>query len=424
MLLSGGGGMIDIEGRRRRLKILMLSNLFAPEIGGVCAVAEALASNLPKHIVMVAPKIDGQFVPLSERETYDNRFAFPVVRVPAFVTEIARTIPARLRGILQYAVNVLWTRPRSVRALRRALAGQPFANVVCIQTLSLYWIARLLRRGHTGTKIIFYLHGEEIAGGLQKQFIDRLKVSALLRADGVVTVSSFTRNLALDLGISAEKMIVINNGVDNQRFTPGPKDPDIERRFDLIGKPVLLCLARLDERKGQDKLIEAMALILEAVPLTVLLIVGGGSDEDRLRSLAAASVASENIIFAGTASDEERLLYYRTADVYAMPNRELESGDTEGFGLVFLEAGACGKPVIGGNAGGVPDAILNEVTGLLVDGRSSAEIAAACIRLLGEHSLARQLGENGLLHSKQNTWLLQSERFLTFCNQLFEERTK
>ena len=284
-------------------------------------------------------------------------------------------------------------------------------------------MARLLRRSHDA-KIIFYLHGEEVAGGPRKQFIDRLKRSALLRADGVVTVSLFTRDLALGLGVSTEKIIVINNGVDVERFTPGPKDLGIERRFGLVGKTVLLCLARLDERKGQDSLIKAMPLILEAVPDTVLLIVGGGSDGDRLRSLAAASAVSESIVFAGVASDEERLLYYRTADVFAMPNRELESGDTEGFGLVFLEAGACGKPVIGGNAGGVPDAILNEVTGLLVDGSSTAEIGTACIRLLSDRSLARRLGENGLLHSKQNTWLLQSQRLLWFCSQLVEGSAK
>ncbi len=416
--------MIHLKDPRGGLRILMLSNQFAPEIGGVCAVTEALASNLSEHIIVAAPEISDHLVPASERETYDDGFSFPVLRLPAFETELPRNIPSRLRGILQFTVNVLWTRVRVIASLRRALINQPLLDVVCIQTLSTYWIARLLRRSRADLKIIFYLHGEEVAGGPRKQFIDHLKRSALLRADGVVTVSSFTRDLARGLGVSSEKITVINNGVDTDRFTPGPKDLDIERRFGLAGKTVLLCLARLDERKGQDSLIKAMPLIVEAVPGTVLLIVGGGSDEDRLRSLAAASVVSKSIVFAGVASDEERLLYYRTADVYAMPNRELESGDTEGFGLVFLEAGACGKPVIGGNAGGVPDAIVNEVTGLLVDGNSSADIAGACIRVLSDRSLARRLGEGGLLHSQQNTWLLQSRRLLNFCSQLVERTAK
>ncbi len=404
------------------LRILMVSNQFAPEIGGVCAVTAALASHLSAHVMVAAPKISDPLVPKEEQEAYDNRFAFPVYRVPAYETEIPQSLQPRLRGVLQFAVNVFWTRLRAAAFLRRAIRNQPI-HVVCIQTLSTYWIARFCRRYNAAIKIIFYLHGEEVAVSPKKRFLDRLKTSALLHADGVVAVSSFTHDLAQGLGVPSEKLIVVNNGVDAEQFTPGPKDPTIERRFGLIGKQVLLCLARLDERKGQDKLIEAMPLILESVPSAILLIVGGGSDEHRLRGLAVASKVSDSIIFAGTASDEERLLYYRTADVYAMPNRELESGDTEGFGLVFLEAGACGKPVIGGMAGGVPDAILSEVTGYLVDGRSSGEIALACIRLLSDNALATRFGENGLVHSRQNTWALQSRKFLSFCASIIEENS-
>ena len=103
-----------------------------------------------------------------------------------------------------------------------------------------------------------------------------------------------------------------------------------------------------------------------------------------------------------------------------MPNRTTASGDTEGFGLVFLEAGACAKPVLGGLAGGVPDAILNGRTGLLVDGTSTPAIAHACIQLLANPTLATQLGQNGLLHSRQNTWQAQSQKLLELCRNLIK----
>jgi phosphatidylinositol alpha-1,6-mannosyltransferase len=124
------------------------------------------------------------------------------------------------------------------------------------------------------------------------------------------------------------------------------------------------------------------------------------------------------VVFAGAAADDEVARYYRTADVYAMPNREMASGDTEGFGLVFLEAGACGKPVVGGRAGGVPDAVIEGETGYLVDGRSSAEVAAACARLLADGELAARLGANGLARSARTTWKAQAERFLALCEGL------
>ena len=115
-------------------------------------------------------------------------------------------------------------------------------------------------------------------------------------------------------------------------------------------------------------IVRALPAIRQAVPDVVYLIVGEGSYGDTLRKLVVDLRLEDAVIFTGAVSDAEAVEFYRTCDVYVMPNRATEDGDTEGFGLVFLEAGACGKPVIGGRAGGVPDAITHEVTGLLVEG--------------------------------------------------------
>jgi phosphatidylinositol alpha-1,6-mannosyltransferase len=174
----------------------------------------------------------------------------------------------------------------------------------------------------------------------------------------------------------------------------------------------------LDRRKGQDRLIRAMPAILERIPAAVLLIAGSGPEESRLRAMVDELRLQSSVLFLGHVSDEDRLAWYRTADLYAMPNRTLNDGDTEGFGLVFLEAGACGLGVIGGRAGGVPDAILDGETGLLVDGESVPDIAAACIRLLLDPQLRATMGRNGMAHAARMSWPIQAAAFLRICDSL------
>jgi phosphatidylinositol alpha-1,6-mannosyltransferase len=400
-----------------QLNVLILTQLFAPTIGGAAAVPEALASNLPNRLSIVAAR-DRNSLPRSESWlSYDRQFSFPVHRVEQFETKLSPRLPPKLRGPLQFAYNAMINRPSVLIKLFRLLSSHP-VEAVCVNTMmSCYWVPEPLKLRYPQLRVVFFLHGEEVNDRPQLNKLDRLAHASLRKADAVIVVSSFTRERALRCGVQAERITVIHNGVDVRRFTPGPRNPKIEARFGLEGKKVLLCLARLDERKGQDRLIEAMLKILVAVPETILLIVGGGSDEPRLKALVEQLALQDHVRFAGVAADEDLVLYYRTADVFAMPNRTLASGDTEGFGLVFLEAGACSKPVIGGRAGGVPDAIVDGETGFLVDGNSASGIAAACIQLLQDPGLAARLGANGLAHSAGLSWEEQARRFLQVCER-------
>jgi phosphatidylinositol alpha-1,6-mannosyltransferase len=220
------------------------------------------------------------------------------------------------------------------------------------------------------------------------------------------------------VGLDPDKVVVINNGVDTTRFKPGPKSEAIVDRFRLGSRRILLTLARLDERKGQDMMIRAIPKILEAVPDLAYLVVGEGNMMERLWKLVSELRLESTVLFTGGVSDDDVLEYYRTCDVYAMPNRTTGTGDTEGFGLVFLEAGACGKAVIGGKAGGVPDAIRDGETGFLVDGTSVDAIAAACIKLFEDRELRDRFGANGLEHARQNDWSGKTQEFLGLCNGL------
>ncbi len=242
-----------------------------------------------------------------------------------------------------------------------------------------------------------------------------MRLRALKEVDALVAVSSFTKQTLVDIGVSPERIVVINNGVDINRFQPGTKNQDIIDRCGLANRRVLLTLARLDERKGQDMLIRALPMIRAAVPDVTYLVVGEGGYGPTLRRLVSELQLNDAVVFTGAVADAEVADYYQTCDLYAMPNRTIGNGDTEGFGLVFLEAGACGKPVIGGIAGGVPDAIMHQKTGLLVDGTSIDAIANSCIRLLQDDALRNELGANGLEHARKNEWGVKAKQFLALC---------
>ncbi len=251
-----------------------------------------------------------------------------------------------------------------------------------------------------------YSHGEEWAA--VKTHAGQQWLQAMRGADLVVVISSFTRQCAIDAGLDPRRVHLITNCVDTVRFSPGEPSAPLRARYGLGDAPILLCLARLDERKGQDYLLRAMPLVLQAVP------------DARLRDLAAELGLEGSVLFAGAVPNDEVLLWYRTATLYVMPNRTTETGDTEGFGLVFLEAGACGSPVIGGRAGDVPDAIVDGETGFLVDGRSVEDIANRCVELLRDEVLRSRMGRAGLLHAQGHTWQHQAAVLLDTCDALLD----
>jgi phosphatidylinositol alpha-1,6-mannosyltransferase len=159
---------------------------------------------------------------------------------------------------------------------------------------------------------------------------------------------------------------------------------------------VVVCVSRLVARKGQDVLIRALAQIRREVPDAALLIVGGGPDMPRLQRLAVASGVAEHVRFTGSVPWPELPGHYAAGDVFAMPCRSRFGGlDVEGLGIVFLEAAATGLPVVAGRSGGAPEAVLDGETGLAVDGRSIAEVAAAISTLLVDRDRAAAMGSRG-----------------------------
>jgi phosphatidylinositol alpha-1,6-mannosyltransferase len=214
-------------------------------------------------------------------------------------------------------------------------------------------------------------------------------------------ISNYTRDrLEAFMGKERTERITftkITPGVEDVFFEKVNQDEisNLKKKLNIENKHVLTSIARLDERKGHDKLVEALPLVLSKFPDTVLLIGGAGDRLEYIKKLVKEKSLENNVIFLGLVPFNKLVAYHNLGDIYVLPNRTLEDGDTEGFGIVFLEANACGKPVIGGRAGGVVEAVVDGVTGLLVTPEDPKDIAEKICRLLGDKKLAEEMGQKG-----------------------------
>ncbi len=255
-------------------------------------------------------------------------------------------------------------------------------------------LARLLR-----IPVVMLAHGNELLQLRDKSWPKQYL--SLKTADRIVAVSDYTKNLLLGLGIPEERVEVIHPGSDPDIFYPLPADEveKVKTRFRLSNKKILLTAGGLVSRKGQDMVIKALPTVLKEFPDVVYLMLGEGEDEKYFRNLATSLGVEENVRFFGVVRDWNRLReLYNACDIYIMASRlQVSEGSVENFGIAFVEANACGKPAIGGRSGGIPEAIIEGETGLLVDPENDEEIAGAIIRLLRNPNFAAELGRKGRL---------------------------
>jgi phosphatidylinositol alpha-1,6-mannosyltransferase len=223
----------------------------------------------------------------------------------------------------------------------------------------------------------------------------------MLDADLVITNSEFTRAFVASAGVPQSRIVKIRPGADPTHFRPRLDCHELAQRLGVFGRPTLLTVARIvktNRYKGHDVVLRALATVKRAVPDVAYVIVGEGDDLDYLDQLARECGVRENVTFAGRVSDEELPLLYNACDAFIMCSREDRTRRgilAEGFGIALVEASACGKAVIAGRSGGVPDAVQDGLTGLLVNPVDSEAVAAAIVKVLREPCLANTMGENG-----------------------------
>lgn len=215
--------------------------------------------------------------------------------------------------------------------------------------------------------------------------------------DVVTYVSKYTRSRFSSAFGASAALEHLPPGVDTDRFVPDDAArTELRARYGLGDRPTVLCLSRLVPRKGQDFLIRALPEIRRAVDGAVLVIVGGGPYENTLRELVRSTGMEQHVVFTGTVPSAELAAHHTIADVFAMPSRTRGAGlDVEGLGIVYLEASACGVPVVAGMSGGAPEAVQHNKTGLVVDGTSVSSIADAIVTILSDRTLATQMGNAG-----------------------------
>jgi phosphatidylinositol alpha-1,6-mannosyltransferase len=241
-----------------------------------------------------------------------------------------------------------------------------------------------------GPRAVQYLYADEVRAA------PRLCGFALRHASAVVVVSRHADALARAFGTEKSRIHRIPPGVDL------PSETAPATRAD---RPTLLTVARLqDEYKGHDVILRALPLIKRQIPDICWVVLGDGSLRPRLKRQAAEEGLEGNACFLGGVSDAERDYWYRTAHVFVMPSRLPAQGGGEGFGIVYLEAGARGLPVVAGNVGGALDAVVHGETGVLVDPTDPTAVATAALELLRSPERAARMGRNGAAHAERFAW--------------------
>jgi phosphatidylinositol alpha-1,6-mannosyltransferase len=351
-------------------RTLIVTNDFPPRQGGIQSFVHELARRLdPGDLTVYAPQWDGA-------AEFDASQPFEVVRHPTSLMIGGPSVTRRAAELVRsrQAEVVIFGAAAPLGLITPALRRAGIARAIAItHGHEAGWaalpVARdLLRRIGERTDVVTYL-GEYF----------RVRLSRALTP------------------AAAARLTQLHPGVDAAAFRPDPAArAAIRERYLLADRPVVVCVSRLVRRKGQDTLLRAWPAVIKQVPDAALLIVGAGPYGAALRQQSQRSGLTHSVHFTGPVPQAELPAHYAAGDVFSMPCRTRRGGlDVEGLGIVYLEASAAGLPVVGGDSGGAPDAILAGETGYVVGGRDVAALSDRLIALLADPPVARAMGEKG-----------------------------
>jgi len=373
-------------------KILCITNDFGPRAGGIETFIIGLIERLPKNSVVVYTSSQSGSAEFDTK--WSENFGVEVIRDRSKILLPTYRVSKNLRSLLQQREisTVFFGAAAPLGLLSQSLRKAGAEKIVAITHGHEVWWAKLwpfswaIKRIGNGVDVLTYL-GD----------YTRRAISAALPAS------------------SQEKMVRLAPGIDIEHFSPAKKNPRIRHELGLDDKKVIVSVGRLVHRKGQDFLIDALPLISQKIPNVHLLLVGEGPYRAELEKRSVALGVRDRITFIGRVQHSELPEYICAGDIFAMPSRSRLAGlEVEGLGIVYLEASACGLPVIGGTSGGAPDAVLEGETGFSVDGTSAPAIAEAAIRLLSNVEYAEKLGAQGREWIvKEWRWEIWAEKFQT-----------
>jgi len=331
-------------------KVLLLTENFPPIEGGSGRWFWELYSRLPRSkVVICTHDVEGG-------EAFDKSHNITLIRLPLTNPEWGLKSMSGLRFYLA-----------SVRKLLKLLRQHNIDEIHCGRVIHegvTAWLVKLL----TGTPYRCFVHGEDVETAATSREQSLLVKQVCKHASSLICNSYNSQQLVSSLGFStSRKCIVLHPGVDVKKFKPAQINDDIRQRFGWEENAlVLLTVGRLQQRKGQDFLIEAMPSLLQHIPNLQYAIVGRGDELSNLRQLIGKLQLQDKVFIHTDFGDGDLVNAYQQCDIFILPNRTIRN-DIEGFGMVLVEAQACGKPVIAGDSGGTCETLKENSTGFILD---------------------------------------------------------
>ena len=352
-------------------KVLLVTNDLGPRAGGIETFVLGLIEGLPKDSLII----------YTSSQKGDKAFDAQLLEKFGAV-------------VIRDRAKMLLPTPRITRKAVKILKQQQIKNVWFGAAAPLALMAGKLRSAGA-SNIVALTHGHEVWWA-KIPILKSLLKKIIMDVDHLGYLGDFTKGEIAKISNQPQKFLQIAPGIDTQHFAPKTARGDLIEKYRLDGRRVIVSVGRLVHRKGQDELVKAMPKILEQFPDAILLFVGEGPIKQMLFNSAKQLGVLPKVVFAGRVSHHDLPDYICLGEIFAMPVRSRFSGlEVEGLGIVYLEASACGLPVIVGNSGGAVDAVLDKKTGLLVDGTKSDQIADAICELLANPERAKQMGAAG-----------------------------
>jgi len=349
-------------------KSLLVTIDFPPKLGGVAQYYQNICSNLPKDkIVVLTNKLEGS-------AEFDKQQQYKIYR----------------KDLLY---KIFW--PKWLKMIKQ------IKKIVKQENIEQIYVGQILPVGEAAMLVnlpmIIFTHGMDITMPQKNKRKKTILKRIIKKSNKLIANSNFTKQELIKLGAYDEQVHIVHPCPDRkfiQMFDKKVAD-EIKQKYSIANKKIILSVGRLVERKDFDKVIESLTLVKDEFPDITYVIAGDGPDKNNLLYTIDKLDLKGKVILLGNVNDKELSVLYNLANIFIMTPKQLPSGDVEGFGTVYLEANMFGKPIIATSSGGVGDAVIDNLNGILIKKASINEISDAIIKLLKDKELADKLGQQG-----------------------------
>jgi phosphatidylinositol alpha-1,6-mannosyltransferase len=359
------------------MKTLLLSDIFPPKTGGSGRWFWEIYSRLPRDQYLIAAGEDPRQL------EFDRTHDLAIARLP---------LTMRQWGLRSWTgLSGYWG---ATADLKRLIRKHGVGMIHCGRVLP-EGVMALALKWRLGVKYLAYVHGEDVSTARESREHAFLVRRVLAGAELLIANSKNTRRILCgEWQVPEQKVRVLYPGVDTSRFVPTLPNPQVREQLSWGPGPVILTVGRLQKRKGHDQMIRAMRQLRDEFPDVLYVAIGDGEERAELERIVAAEGVQANVQLVGETDDRRLIASYQQCDLFILPNRQVNE-DIEGFGMVLLEAQACGKPVIAGASGGTSEAMHSPDTGRIAACETPEGIVPVVADLLRDRSLRQAMGQQG-----------------------------